>query len=287
MMLDRRRMLAGSAVLATALATGQLAAMGGKAGNRIGLQLYTLRELFAPDPHGTLEQVAAIGYREVEYGGGGYEAMDHAALRKTMDRLGLTAPSIHVGYDALAGKFDATVAMARTLGADTVVVPWMAEEYREPAAWRAAVADFNRLAERLKKADLGFAYHNHDFEFTVKDGDRSLFDVLVAERDPALVEIELDLFWAVKAGEDPKALIRRLPGQIYAYHVKDMTADGAMTSVGKGTIDFADIFTLNELAGVRHLYVENDQSPAPYLPDITTSFATLDRLGARTDNQGT
>ena len=287
MIATRRQWLAGGAALAglAALPLGGCAARGGA--RPLGLQLYTLRELFATDPVRTLEQVAAIGYREVEFGGGGYDRMDHSMLRQALDRLGLTSPSIHVGYDALAGKFDATVAMARTLGADTVVVPWMAEEYREPAAWRAAVADFNRLAERLKKADLGFAYHNHDFEFTVKDGDRSLFDVLVAERDPALVEIELDLFWAVKAGEDPGALIRRLPGQIYAYHVKDMTADGAMTSVGKGTIDFADIFTLNELAGVRHLYVENDQSPAPYLPDITTSFATLDRLGARTDNQGT
>src|SRR5690606_28302965 len=102
-----------------------------------------------------------------------------------------------------------------------------------------------------------------DFEFTTQTGDGNLFDLLLAERDP-LVKIELDLFWAVKAGQDPKALIRRLPGQIYAYHVKDMTADGAMTSVGKGVIDFADIFTLNELAGVEHLYVENDQSPAPY-----------------------
>ena len=286
-MLDRRHLLAGSAALAAAIAAGPLAATPVQAARKIGLQLYTLRELFAPDPMRTLEQVAAIGYREVEYGGGGYEAMDHAALRKTMDRLGLTAPSIHVGYEALAGKFDASVAKARTLGADTIVVPWMAEEYREPIAWRAVVADFNRLAAKLKKAGLGFAYHNHDFEFTVKDGDRSLFDMLIAERDPALVGIELDLFWAVKAGEDPKALIRRLPGQIYAYHVKDMTEDGAMTSVGKGTIDFADIFTLNELAGVRHLYVENDQSPAPYLPDITTSFATLDRLSARTENQGT
>lgn len=272
-------MLAGGAALAAAFTAGPLTARGAP-GRKIGLQLYTVRELFAPDPIGTLEKVAAIGYREVEYGGGGYEAMDHAALRKAMDRLALTAPSIHVGYDALAGRFDETVAMARTLGADTIVVPWMEEKFREAAAWRGAVADFNRFAERLKAVNLGFAYHNHDFEFTHKDGDRTLFDVLIAEGDPELLGIELDLFWAVKAGQDPKALIRRLPGRIYAYHVKDMTAEGAMTSVGKGVIDFAGIFTLNERAGVKHLYVENDQSPAPYLPDITTSFTTLSRLGA-------
>jgi sugar phosphate isomerase/epimerase len=115
----------------------------------------------------------------------------------------------------------------------------------------------------------------------VKPGGRSLFDTLVADTDPELVNIELDLFWAVAAGEDPKAIIARLPDRIYAYHVKDRTADGKMTSVGEGTIDFADIFTLNRTAGVKHFYVENDQAPAPYLPDIQTSFAALSRLGAQ------
>src|SRR3546814_13713333 len=75
-------------------------------------------DLFAKDPAGTLEKVAEIGYREVEYGGGGYDAMDHAALRKTMERLGLTSPSIHVGYEALASDFDGAVAMTKALGAD-------------------------------------------------------------------------------------------------------------------------------------------------------------------------
>lgn len=279
MMINRRQWMAGGAALATTLAAGPLMAKSLKA-KPIGLQLYTVRELFSKDPMGTLEKVAAIGYREVEYGGGGYDKMDHAALRKTMDRLGLTSPSVHIGYEALEADFNGAVKMAKTLGADTVVLPWMAEAQRNAEGWKAAVANFSRWAEQLKKAGLGFAYHNHDFEFTVKPGGTSLFDTLVADTDPALVKIELDLFWAVAAGEDPKAIIRRLPGRIYAYHVKDRTADGKMTSVGKGVIDFADIFTLNQAAGVKHFYVENDQSPAPYLPDIQTSFTTLSRLRA-------
>ena len=279
MMISRRQWMAGGAALATTLAAGPLMAKGLKS-KPIGIQLYTLRELFAADPMATLEKVAAIGYREVEYGGGGYDKMDHAALRKTMDRLGLTSPSVHIGYEALVSDFDGAVKMAKTLGADTVVLPWMAEAQRNAEGWKAAVANFSRWAEQLKKAGLGFAYHNHDFEFTVKPGGISLFDTLVAETDPALVKIELDLFWTVAAGEDPKAIIRRLPGRIYAYHVKDRTADGKMTSVGKGVIDFADIFTLNRTAGLKHFYVENDQSPAPYLPDIQTSFTALSRLRA-------
>ena len=281
MMISRRQWMAGSAALATTLAACGPVARGAAAQPKpIGLQLFTVREIFSSDPMGTLEKVAAIGYREVEFGGGGYERMDHAALRETMDRVGLVSPSVHIGYEALASDFDGSVRIAKTLGADTVILPWMAEEYRNAEAWQAVIANANRWAEQLKQAGLGFAYHNHDFEFTVKPGGRSLFDRLLAETDPELLKIELDLFWAVAAGEDPKAVIRRLPGRIYAYHVKDRTPDGKMTSVGTGTIDFADIFTLNDLAGVKHFYVENDQSPAPYLPDITTSFAALGRLRA-------
>jgi len=281
MMVSRRQWLAGSAALAATLAgCAPLARAATPAGKPIGLQLYTVRELFSRDPMGTLEQVAAIGYREVEYGGGGYDQMDHAALRAAMDRLGLVSPSLHIGYDALASDFDRAVGMAKTLGADTVVLPWMGEEYRNGDAWPGVIANINRWAPRLRDAGLGFAYHNHDFEFTVKPGGRSLFDALLADTDRELVKIELDLFWVVDAGEDPKAIIQHLPGRIYAYHVKDRTADGKMTSVGQGTIDFADIFTLNAVAGVKHFYVENDQSPAPYLPDIQTSFAALSRLRA-------
>ncbi len=280
-MISRREWLAGSAVLGTALAAQPLFAMANvPPPGPIGLQLYTVRELFSRDPLGTLEQVAQIGYREVEFGGGGYEAMDHAALRATMERVGLVSPSIHIGYEALVADFDRSLAMATTLGADTVIVPWMDEAHRTAEGWTAASARFNRWAERLAGAALGLGYHNHDFEFTMKPGGRSLFDRLVAETDPALVKIELDLFWTVAAGEDAKAIISRLPGRIYAYHVKDRTADGEMTSVGQGTIDFADIFTLDAMAGVKHFYVENDQSPAPYLPDIRTSFAALSALRA-------
>ena len=279
MMISRRQCVAGAAALTTILAAGPLMAANSKP-KPIGLQLYTVRELFEKDPMGTLEKVAAIGYREVEFGGGGYDRMDHVALRKTMDRLGLKSPSLHIGYDALAADFERSVAMAKALGADTVVLPWMAETLRNAEGWKVAVANFSRWAEQLKKAGLDFAYHNHDFEFTTKPGGRSLYDMLLADTDPELVKLELDLFWAVAAGEDPKTIIERNPGRIYAYHVKDRTPDGKMTSVGKGVIDFADIFTLDGIAGVKHFYVENDQSPAPYLPDITTSFQTLSRLRA-------
>ena len=275
MILSRRNLLAGSGAAAALAFVPTASAAQLRA---IGLQLYTIRDIFSKDPFGTLGQVAKIGYREVEFGGGGYEGMDHAQLRRTMDKLGLTAPSVHIGYDALLQRFDQSVAMAKALGATTVVLPYMTDEYRNDAGWTAALPNFNRFAADLKKVGLGFAYHNHDFEFTIKPGGVSLYERLLKETDPALVKLELDLYWALHAGENPTTLIERLSRRIYAYHVKDMRPDRSMAAVGAGAVDFAALFKLKGSAGVRHFYVENDQAPAPYLPDITTSFRTLRAL---------
>lgn len=279
MMLDRRTLLAGASS-ATALAVmGRLVPTAQAAQIRaVGIQLYTVRDIFQKDPAGTLEAIAKIGYREIEFGGGGYDTMDPAMLRRTMDKVGLRCPSLHIGYDALLGQFDKSVAMARTLGAQTVVLPYMTDQYRTEAGWNAALPNFNTFARNLKKAGFGFAYHNHDFEFTNKPGGVTLYDRFLKETDPALVKIELDLYWAKRAGQDLAALVDRLNKRLYSYHVKDMRADGSMAAVGTGTIDFAALFKRPASAGVRHFYVENDQAPAPYLPDITTSFKTLQTL---------
>lgn len=271
--IDRRLLLAGAGALALVPAAARARQIGA-----VGLQLYTVRELFQRDPVRTLEQVARIGYREVEFGGGGYEAMDHALLRRTMDRLRLRAPSVHIGYDALLNDFARSVQMAKILGAGTVVLPYMTDQHRTLAGWSAALPNIDRFAKELRRAGLGFAYHNHDFEFTAKPEGVSLFERLLKETDPALVRIELDLYWAAFAGEDVPALVDRLGSRLYAYHVKDMRANRDMAAVGAGQTDFAKLFALKGSAGVRHFYVENDRAPAPYLPDITTSYTTLSGL---------
>jgi sugar phosphate isomerase/epimerase len=282
-MLSRRNLIAGGAAAAAALSGTAVAARSAKDARdrrlgQIGVQLYTLRDIFAPDPMGTLERVAEIGFREVEFGGGGYEAMDHAALRKQMDRLGLAAPSLHVPFEFLDKRMDAVIATAQTLGSRIIVLPWVDPKLRGADAWPGVITAINRFGEQLAKANLRLAYHNHDFEFTQMIDGRSLFELLVAGRDPALVAFEIDLFWAVDAGQDPVALVRNLPGQIVAYHVKDRARDGSMVAVGAGAIDFASVFKLNDVTGVQHFFVEHDRPRPPYLPSVAFSYATLRNL---------
>jgi sugar phosphate isomerase/epimerase len=275
MTLNRRTFVAGAGGLMALGATGIARAAQIRT---IGLQLYTVREIFATDPVGTLEKVARIGYREVEYGGGNYDTMDHAMLRKAMDRLHLRAPSLHVPLELMTKDFGAVVTMMKTLGGETIVLPWLGDEYRSEAGFAKLIPEMNRLAGQARDAGLGFAYHNHDFEFLTRSQGTTLYDRLLADTDPALVKFELDLYWAIHAGADAAKLINRLSPRLYGFHVKDMKKDRSMAAVGAGTIDFAALFKLPGAAHVQHFYVEDDEAPAPYIPDITTSFKNLRAL---------
>lgn len=109
------------------------------------------------------------------------------------------------------------------------------------------------------------AYHNHAFEFETFCGDRPGYDVLLAEADPGLVAMEMDLYWTVHAGHDPVAYFDRYPGRFPVLHLKDRTPGGAMADVGGGGIDFARVFARAEQAGLRHAFVEHDE-PRRALP---------------------
>src|SRR2546428_537367 len=128
-------------------------------------------------------------------------------------------------------------------------------------------------------AGIQFGYHNHTFEF-VKDqalGGKLPYDVLLAETDPKLVQMEMDLCWITEGGQDPLVYFDRYPGRFPLVHVKDMTKDHQMTEVGSGAIDWRRIFAQSEKAGMRHYFVEHDEPKAPF-DSILTSYEFLRKL---------
>ena len=247
---------------------------------RPGVQLYTVRSLMERDVAGTLAAVAETGYREVETAG--LFGMTPAAFRVSLDSAGLVSPAAHTPIEALRQSLDASLDSARTLGQEWVVVPWLAEGERTPDGYRRVAAELNRFGAAARERGLRVGYHNHDFEFEELPGGARGYDILLAETDPALVDIELDLFWAVKAGQDPVALFERAPGRFPLCHVKDMADRGgteAQVPVVAGEIDFGRIFAHADEAGLRHYFVEED-NPADPLQSIRSSYAHLQQLTA-------
>ena len=244
--------------------------------DKVGLQLYTVRDQMKADFEGTLAHVAEIGYKEVEFAG--YFNHAPAEVKAMLDRHGLTAPSTHVG-DISPEAWKASLDAARTIGHRYIVVPWIPQEKRMTLdGWKQVAGDFNRAAQAAHDAGIQFAYHNHDFEFPKMEG-QVPYDVLLQTTDPRLVQLEIDLYWITKGGQDPLTYFARWPGRIPLVHVKDSAGapEHKMVDVGQGKIDWKRIFAKQDQAGIKHFFVEHDQPPQPF-QDIAASYNYLKNL---------
>ncbi len=246
--------------------------------DRIGLQLYTVRKEMTANVEGTIEHVAAVGYRELEFAG--YFGREPAKLRELLDRLKLTAPSSHVSIKAVeAPEWEATATAAKAMGHRWLVVPSLPKGSLESvSAIKATAARFNEIGSRVHDAGMHFAFHNHSAEIKPVEGAVPL-DILLAQTDPKLVSFEMDIYWVTMAGGDPLALFSKYPGRFRLVHAKD--SGGApgheMRDVGAGTIDWKKVFAQRKHAGIEHVFVEHDQPKDAYA-SIAASYAYLKAL---------
>jgi sugar phosphate isomerase/epimerase len=291
MMIDRRRFVktAGVAGAASLLADKFTWAAAEHRIEKVGLQLYTVRDLMKGDFDATIAKVASIGYKEVEFAG--YFGRTGQQVRAVCDKNGLAPIATHVQYDELDDKFPSVIETSKAIGLKYIVCPWIPEELRKsPDIWKKASEKFNHCGEQSKKAGLQFAYHNHWFEFLPVDG-KLPYDALLKECDPNLVKMEMDLCWITAAGGDPLKYFNEYPGRFPLVHVKDLkklpviTAGGSqnfgdtvdLTAVGSGIIDWKRIFAQSGKAGIKHYIVEHDKPEDPY-DSITKSYEYLNKL---------
>ena len=238
---------------------------------KLGIQLYTVRSEMDKDAKGVLRRLADIGYNYVESAGykeGRFYGMKPKAFRRHLKSLGLSMPSGHcaTGFQApnqrgtLLKDWEMAVADAAEAGQQYLVLAYLSEPERQ------SINDYKRLAEQLNKAGevcnqygISFGYHNHDFEFLDFNG-QTPYDLLLKEVEEKNMKMELDLYWATKAGKDPMEYFRKSPGRYALWHVKDMdnTPERFFTEVGNGSINFPAIFREKETAGMQYFFFEQD-----------------------------
>src|ERR1041385_3730598 len=288
----RREFLERVGGIAAAVGLGGLPRLARAKLGPIGIQLYTVRRELAKDVEGTLAKLAAIGYREVEFAG--YPEGTAKSLRAILDRLHLRAPSGHVGTQALRPEWARTLEQAATVGQQYVVVAFIPQEERRTADdWKRMAAAFNRAGEAAEGAAPPLCFPNHHlqflplrgappypaFEFVPLDGALP-YDLLLAETDPKLVRLELDLYWITKGGRDPLDYFAKWPGRFPLVHVKDMdaTPNKFFADVGKGTMDFRRIFRPARQAGIEHYFYEQDETPGSPFDSAKASYEYLRAL---------
>ncbi len=257
---------------------------------KVGVQLYTIRDEMKADFDGSLAKVAAIGYKEVEFAG--YFGRTPQQVRAALEKNGLTSPACHLDYDLLApDQWPAQIESAKVIGQDYIVNPWIPEQLRKTDDdWKRVAETFNRAGAESKKAGVQFAYHNHWFEFLPVKG-KLPYDMLLTLCDKDLVKMEMDLCWITVGGGDPLKYFDRYPGRFPLVHVKDVkkiprvTTGGEqnfgdtvdLAAVGSGIIDWKRIFAQSDKAGIKHYIVEHDKPAHPFA-SITESYAYLSKL---------
>lgn len=266
----------------------------------VGVQLYSIRDDMKSDPLGTLKKLSAMGYRYVEhasYVDRKFYGYAPAEFRKVLDGLNLKMPSGHTvmgkqHWDADKKQFTDiwkyTVEDAAVLGQEFVISPWL------DASLRTTYDDllrymevFNKSGELCKQSGMKFGYHNHDFEFSQKLNNMTVYDIILKNTEPDLVIQQLDMGNMYNGGARAEDILKKYPGRFASLHVKDeIKSEKAgeeyeSTVLGKGIVNVKDNLDLVKKAGgTKYLIIEQEsyQGQAP-LDSVKDDLAIMKKWG--------
>jgi sugar phosphate isomerase/epimerase len=254
-----------------------------------GLQLWTVMDLCQNDLPGTLKQVSALGYKDVELPG--YFGRTPQQITVLLKENGLRSTSVHffpADWTNWRQAWPQFVHDVAAVGATYATFP-MFHPNLEAGQFAKAAGTLNELARECEKGGVQFAYHNHNYDFRPQGNEPGL-DYFIQNTDPKLVKFEMDCYWVVEAGYDPVHYLKKYPGRIALLHIKDRVpgfptsttlGDAALhtTSVGKGNIKWIPIFEAAEKSGVKQYYVEQENNfMTPKFESIKLSIDYLKQL---------
>jgi sugar phosphate isomerase/epimerase len=277
-------------LLSAALLSGNSFANSSFAKYKMGLQLFSIRQPLAADVTGTIKQVAAIGYEDSETYGydpaqGRYYGLKASAFKQLLADNNMITTSGHYDFtkyfdkpaDAMMQYVDQCIEGAHALGQKYITWPWLDPAFRTIDNFRLLAGKLNTIGERINKAGLGFAYHNHDFEFTDHNGQNG-YDIIMKETDPKLVKLQMDLYWIMHSSKrSPSQLFSMQPGRFVMWHIKDMDkVSRDYSELGNGSIDFTVILPEASRAGLQYYYIEQGgnfaKSPMQSVADSAAYF---------------
>jgi sugar phosphate isomerase/epimerase len=277
--MTRRNFLAATAAAAATLQAKTLAS--------VGAQLYTVRSIIDAKPMETLKALEEIGYREAEVTLAGIDKIWPSLLRTKLKPV-----SLHMDTALFTKKQEelgSALDDAKKRGFQYVVCPYIAPADRGGVDVIKKLAEtLNRAGEKCRAGGLALCYHNHAFEFEPV-GSKILLDVLMEETDKRYVGLELDIFWSSVAGVDPVSILKKYSGRIPLLHLKNKAAGteklykeavpkSAFKEVGDGVIDIPAVLRASGPAGVKHFFVEQDQTPGNPIDSMRKSYEYLSKL---------
>jgi sugar phosphate isomerase/epimerase len=258
-----------------------------------GINLFTFREELKTNPKEVLKSIKEAGYKNIEdagYADRKFYGMPPTEFKDFLKETGLVPVSSHQGGITYENA-DATIADVKAVGYEYLVVPIppMGHFTFDTATKKMGMTGgaenlakmLDSLGEKCNKAGLKLLYHNHDFEFRKDEQGVVPIDYLLENTNPNVVNFEIDLYWAVKAGADPVKYFEKYPHRFKAWHLKDMDDQGRFAPVGRGKLNFAQFLSKKEQAGMQYYFVEQDMTFDGMKPidAIKISHETIKKLG--------
>ena len=253
---------------------------------QMGYQLYSIRDEMGIKPIETLQALKAMGYSDFEIYGfdadkGTIYGFTPTEFKGVVDDLGLSVSSGHYGFSPFLHKsdedlkrfVDQCIKAAKEMDSKYITWPWLAPELRTLDNFKLMSHKLNVIGERVSKAGLGFAYHNHGFEFEDHNGEQG-FDIIINETDPSIVKLQIDMYWVMHSSNyTPQELIDNQPGRYVMWHIKDMdkiTRD--YTELGNGSIDYTTLLPDPITSGLEYYFIEQGGN---YATNSLTSASDL------------
>ena len=265
----------------------------------LGIQLYSVRDLLPKDYTGTLKELTALGYKEVE--AAGYYKHSAAEVKRAISDAGLKLVSAHYSSVDLHKNLDETIAFSHDLGLEYIICSFPgktpANEHNKDFVmddWKWNADEFNRIGGKVAAAGMKFGYHNHTVEFTQTEGVLP-FTELMRLTDPTKVTVEMDCGWVIVGGGDPIELLHKFGNRISMLHVKDFTLPGdfvraggkpaasepRIQELGHGSVDYKPILQAAAATGhIKHCFVEQEGFNVPWKESLKIDADYMHKLGA-------
>lgn len=198
---------------------------------KVGLILYSVRQAMANDTLGTIEEVAKLGYKNLEVcnhnaaedSGIGF-GTPAADIKATFDKYSSKVVSAHI-FPLEKANLEEVIAYNKILGNKNIVCPH--GRYSTYDNLMKQCEFFNATGKRLADEGMSLVYHNHNHEYRTIN-DKAVLEHIVENTDPSLVHLELDTFWTMRAGRDPVEMIKKFGKRIKLIHQKDFPFDAAV-----------------------------------------------------------
>lgn len=222
----------------------------------IGLQLFSLRNLCAENFENVLKGISEAGYDGVEF----YSFFDikSSEMKELLKKYNLKAMGTHTNTEILTNDIDGLIDYCRDIDCKHVAIAIYNADDRD--GWLQLCEWMEEWGEKFRENGITFMYHNHDHELKpVYDGETAE-EIILKNTSPENVSLELDFYWAARAGLNPVEHLRKNLSRVKILHFKDMAdkQEFKMTEVGAGVIEYSKLYDIAVENGFKWVIVEQD-----------------------------